>query len=588
MTIDAWITLVVVVVLVAVLVWGRTLPAVPMLAATVLLMFTGVIGSAEAFGGFSNEAPIIIAALLVVSRGVEVSGIVQPVIGVLLGASKRATVQLARLLFPLTALSGFVNNTTIVAMSIPAILDPSTRRRIAPSRLLMPVSYAAVLGGAITAIGTTTNLTVSGLLVDAGLPPLDLFEITPVGLPIAVVGCALLVLLAPRLLPDRGAGLPTTTSGRDYVVVMRVLPGGPIDGQSIEDAGLRHLEGVFLVQYERDGTQVAPAAPEDVLRGGDMLTFAGRVDQVVDLQRIAGLESAERRHFDALAGRRHAFFEVVLASELAAGNATLRDIGFRSRYGGAVVAIHRSGQSIDAKLGDVPLRMGDTLVVLADQGFRNRWRDSRDFLLIAPLAGIPPTQARHTLVVATIAVGFLVLAGLEIVPLLHASLGAAGLMVLLRVLTIHQAREAVDLNVVVLVAASFGLGAAVQASGLAGVIASMLVGLLTPLGLIGILAGVLLATMALTELISNNAAAVLLFPIALATAATTGTDPRPFVIAVLLGASLSFLSPIGYQTNLMVYGVGGYRFTDFTRLGVPLTVAAFVLSVILVPLVFPF
>lgn len=588
MTIDAWITLVVVAALVAALVSGRLLPAVPMLGATILLMFAGVITTDEAFQGFSNEAPIIIAALLVMSRGIELSGVVQPVIGALLGASRRASVQLARLLFPLAALSGFVNNTTIVAMSIPAILDPSTRRRVAPSRLLMPVSYAAVLGGVITAIGTTTNLTVSGLLVNAGLPPLGLFEITPVGLPIAAVGCLLLVLTAPRLLPDRGSERQAMTSGRDYVVVMRVVPGGPIDGRSIEEAGLRHLEGVFLVQYERDGRQVAPAAPDDVLQGRDMLTFAGRVDQVVDLHRIAGLESAERRQFEALAGRRHAFFEVVLASDLASGNATLRDIGFRSRYGGAVVAIHRSGQPLDAKLGDVALRMGDTLVVLADQGFRNRWRDSRDFLLIAPLAGIPPTHARHTVVVGAIAIGFLLLAGLDIVPLLHASIGAAGLMVLLRVLTVHQAREAIDLNVVVLIAASFGLGAAVQSSGLAAVIASILVGIFEPLGLIGILAGVLLATMALTELVSNNAAAVLVFPIAVAIAAATGADPRPFVIAVLLGASLSFLSPIGYQTNLMVYGVGGYRFTDFTRLGVPLTLAAFVLSVILVPIVFPF
>ena len=588
MTFDGWITLLVVVGLVGALVRSSLLPAIPMLAATVVLMFAGVIGPDEAFQGFSNEAPIIIAALLVLARAIEYSGLVQPVVARLLGSSSHATVQLSRLLVPATALSGFVNNTTVVAMTIPAILDPATRRRITPSLLLMPLSYAAVLGGVLTAIGTTTNITVSGLLVNAGMPALDLFEITPVGAPIAIAGTLLLVLLAPRLLPRRTDREEPTNGGRDYVVVMHVVPGGPIDGRTVEEAGLRHLEGVYLVQYEREGRQVAPVGPDDVLEGGDALTFAGRVGQVVDLQRMAGLESAERRHFDALAGRRHAFFEVVLANELVGGGATLRDIGFRKRYGAAVVAIHRSGHSIDAKLGEVPLRMGDTLVVLAEHGFRARWRDSRDFLLIAPLAGVPPTQHRRAGLVAAVTFGFLALVTLEVVPLLYAALAAAGLVVLLGVLTVQQAREAVDLNVVVLVAAAFGLGAAVEASGLGAAIAGLLVAAFQPLGLVGVLAGVLLATMALTELVSNNAAAVLVFPIALAVAATTGADPRPFVIAVLLGASLSFLSPIGYQTNLMVYGVGGYRFLDFTRLGLPITATAFVLSLVFVPLVFPF
>jgi di/tricarboxylate transporter len=588
LSIEAWVTLAVILGLVITLASGRFPASVTMLIATVVLLFAGIISPAQALEGFSNEAPVIVAGLLVFARAVELSGVVQPVVSALLGSTQRSFLLLARLLFPAAGLSGFVNNTTLVAMTIPAILDSTTRRRVSASRLLMPVSYAAVLGGVITSIGTSTNLTVSGLLVSSGHPPLALFELTPVGLPIAIVGCLLLVATTGRLLPERGSMRQAIATGRDYMVVMRVTHGGPIDGLSVGQAGLRHLEGVFLVQIERDGRQVAPVAPDDLLEGGDLLTFAGRVDQVVDLHRMGGLQSAESQHFEALAGSRHAFFEAVVGDSLSSGNPTLAEVGFRGRYGGAVVAIHRSGQRLNVKLGEVRLRLGDTLVVLADLGFRERWRDSRDFLLIAPLRGVPPTQPRKARRVVAIGVGFVLLTGLGILPLLQGALAAALLMVLLRVLTVQQAREAVDLNVVILIAAAFGVGAAVQSSGLGATVASLLVGALDPLGVLGVLAGVLLATMALTELVSNNAAAVLMFPIALAAASSTGSDPRPFVVALTLGASLSFLSPIGYQTNLMVYGIGGYRFTDFTRLGLPLTVACFVLTLILVPLAFPF
>jgi di/tricarboxylate transporter len=588
LSLEAWFTLAVIVALVVVLATGRLPASVGMLGATAIMLFAGVITPDQALAGFSNEAPIIIACLLVVARAVELSGIFQPVVTTLLGTSERSSPLLARLLLPVAGLSGFLNNTTLVAMTIPAVLDATMRRPVSASRLLMPVSYAAVLGGVITAIGTSTNLTVSGLLAESGQRPLGLFELTPVGLPIAIAGCLLLVVTAGRLLPERGTMRQAIAAGRDYTVVMRVVRGGPIDGQTVAQAGLRHLQGVFLVQIDRHGQQMAPVAPDDRLLGGDLLTFAGRVDQVVDLHRLGGLESAESRHFDALTGSRHGFFEAVVGEALAAGSPTLAEVGFRGKYGGAVVAIHRSGHRLDAKLGEIRLRMGDTLVVLADLGFRDRWADSRDFLLIAPLRGVPPTQPRNTRRVLAIGLAFLVLTGTGLVPLLQGALAAALLVVLARALTIQQAREAIDLDIVLMVAAAFGMGFAVQASGLGEAIASLLVGALAPLGAIGILAGILLATMALTELVSNNAAAVFLFPIAVAAAVSTGSDPRPFVVAVTLGASLSFLSPIGYQTNLMVYGVGGYRFTDFTRLGLPLTILCFVLTVVLVPLVFPF
>ncbi len=586
MGIEAWITLATVGVLVTLLAREAIQPTIGVLIATIVLLVLGVIDADEAFAGFSNEAPIIVAALLVFAKAADVSGLLQLAFDRFIGHGPPPRGFLAKLLFPITLASGFLNNTTIVAMTIPAIIDLCNRKGLSPSRFLLPISYAAVLGGVSTTIGTSTNLTVSGLMRESGQEPLGLFELTPVGLPIALIGTLVLTLVAGRLLPERTSGHAETTGERDYSVRMVVQRDGPMVGRTVEQAGLRHLEAVYLVAIERDGQRIAPVSPATELHARDVLTFVGRVDQVVDLQRMRGLQSTHRRQIMQLEGDRHGFSEAVLGEGFA--GRTLSEIGFRARYGAAVLAIHRSGHRVEGKLGELPLRMGDTLLVLAGQQFVQRFRDSGDFLVIAPLGGIPPTQPRKAKRVALIGTGFMVLTGTGILPILEASLIVALLLVASRALTLRQARDAVDLNIVVLIAAAFGLGAAVHSTGLGATIADLLLVVFLPLGLVGALAGVLVTTMILTELISNNAAAVLLFPVAMATAAATGSDPRPFVVAVALGASLSFLTPLGYQTNMMVYGIGNYRFSDFTRLGLPLNLVSLVLSLVLIPLVFPF
>jgi di/tricarboxylate transporter len=564
-------------------------PAVVVLGATVILLLLGIIDVGQAFGGFANEAPVIIASLLVLARAVELSGLLEPIVGAVFGTVAGARALLTRLIFPVGAASAFLNNTTLVAMTVPTVIEISRRRALTPSRFLIPVSYAAVLGGVVTTIGTSTNLTVSGLLSQHGLPPLSLFEITPVGLPAAVLGIAAMVLLAPRLLPDRRQQESPTGGpvGRDFTVSMQVVAGGPLDGVSIEAGGLRHLQGVFLVEIERDEHAIAPVAPTEMLRGGDRLTFVGRVDDVVDLQRMRGLVSAERTQLDRLGGDGHSFYEVVVgdASELV--GRTLREADFRARYNAAVLAIHRQGQRVEAKLGDVRLGFGDTLLVLADADFRRRWRESREFLLIAPLSGVPPTRSAKALPVAAIVIGFVVLTAFGVLSLLQGALLVPLLLVATRSMTVAEARRAIDVNLIVLIAVSFGLGAAVESSGLGHAVADALLSVMAPLGAGAALAAIYVATVGLTELISNNAAAVLIFPVALATAAGLGLDARPFIVTVLFGASLAFLTPIGYQTNMMVYGLGGYRFLDFTRLGVPVTLVAGLTVVLLVPAFFP-
>ncbi|HUH06574.1 MAG TPA: SLC13 family permease [Egibacteraceae bacterium] len=589
MTLDAWITLVVVVATIAALARDAVQPAVGVFGATVVLLVVGVLEPARAFSGFSNPAPITVGALFVLARAVETTGALEPLIASVMGAGKSQRGAVARIVAPTAAASAFLNNTPIVAMAAPQVAEWADQRGLPASRFLMPVSYAAILGGVVTLIGTSTNLVVHGLMIERGMPGLGMFELSRVGLPIAVVGCGIITLLSIRLLPDRRAARDSfDQSIREFTMAMRVVAGGPMDGKTIEEGGLRHLESVFCVRVDRSGHVIAPVGPSEVLRGDDVLTFVGKVDQIVDLQRRRGLVSTEEHHLDRLGDEGNTFYEAVIGPQSPLVGQTLRQAGFRKRYQAAVLAIHRAGQRMDAKLGDVPLRVGDTLLLLAETGWRQRWRESGDFLLVARLSDSPRAHNPKAVLVGVIALGLVVLASTGILPILEASLGAALLLIAVGALTPRQARQAVDIDVLVVIAAAFGLGAAVADSGLGDVIADGILTVFSPLGALGALAGVLLATMLLTELVTNNAAAVLAFPIAMSTASALGANPRGFAIAVALGASLSFLTPIGYQTNLMVYGLGGYRFSDYARLGVPINIVVIALALLIIPLAWPF
>ncbi len=592
---DAVITLVVVLLVVGVLVSERVSPALTILGGTIALLATGVIDADQAFAGFANPAPLTVAALYVLAAAAGRTRVLESIIArVSLGGRARRREPgergaLARILVPTAAASAFLNNTPIVAMTIPGVLSWTRRTGRSPSRYLMPVSFAAIVGGTITLIGTSTNLVVSGLLEDAGYPPLGLWEIGKVGLPFAIAGLVTMVLLTPLLLPERRAPSETADAdAREFTIEMIVTDEPGIAGQSVAEGGLRSLQGVFLVEVERDGHRISSVRPDEILAAGDRLTFAGNVSRVLDLQEMRGLASAEERHFAAAGSaldRR--LYEAVVAPSSGLVGRTLKDVGFRGRYGGAVIAIHRASEHVPGKLGDVPLHAGDVLLVLSGPAFRPRALDRRDFLVVAPLAGEGPPREEKAPWVALITVALLVLVGTGVLDILLGAFLAAFAVVALRILTPTEARDAVDIDVIVVIAASFGIGAAIESSGLAADLADVLVDPFGRFGDLGLLFGVLLATMVLTELITNNAAAVLLFPVALQTALAAGLDPRPFAIAIAIGASSSFLTPIGYQTNTMVYGIGGYRFGDYARLGLPLSIVMVIVAMIVIPIAWP-
>jgi len=574
---EAWFTLAVATAMFVLMVRGTASPAAAILGAVITLLAAGVVEPAEAFSGFSNSAPITVAALYVVARAVEDSGALRPLVRGALGGGSNDTVRLLRLCIPSAAASAFLNNTPIVAMLIRPVSEWAARNGLPASRYLMPLSFAVILGGVVTTIGTSTNLVVSGLLESSGRAPLGLFEMSYVGLPVAIVGIVLLSLTAARVLPDRQPPRGALEDpGRDFVVRMVVETGGPLDGQTVEEAGLRHLEGVFLVEIERDGDPIAPVAPTTTLREGDHLLFVGQARLILDLQNIDGLDSAERVHMENVETSLRHVVEVVIGRESPLLGQTPKEANFRERYQSAIIAIHREGQPLVAKLGQVKLRTGDTLLLLTDPGFRERWRGRPDFLVISPFdedADEGPIRKGRAAWVGLVTFLIVAVAGSGVLPILQASLIGAVVLVATRVLTSTAARESVEIDVLIVIAASFGIGAAIEQSGLAAALGAGIVEGFSAYGDRVVLLGIVLATVTLTEFISNNAAAALMFPIGMATADQLGADERAFAIAIAVAASNSFLTPIGYQTNTMVYGPGGYRFGDYVRLGAPLTAA---------------
>jgi di/tricarboxylate transporter len=597
-TTDAWITLAILVATFAVLAFDRLPAAAAMGAAVGALLLANVVDQGQALSGLASSAPVTIAALYVLAGAATVTGALSPLIDrVLAGRDREAAdgpvtasrKRLGRLALVSGALSSVLPNTPYVALAAPRVVTWCRRAGVSASPYLMPMSYAAVFGGVVTVIGTSTNLVVSDLLVAQGGEPLGVFEITGVGLPVAVVGIGVLVLTAPRLLRDRRSGAPgagtTADVAQPYTIALAVEPNGPLVGRTVEAAGLRHLHGVFLAGIERAGT-VVPARPNTVLGGDDVCYFAGDVVDVVDLLEVDGLRSAEDAHLVGARDRLDAgLFEAVVSERSDLAGSTLRDAGFRARYDAAVLAIRRHDDDLPGKLGAVMLRPGDVLLVLATPEFERVWRGHGDFSVIASLDAPPPVRRARAGVVVAAIVAMVAAVVANLLDLMEASLLAAVVLVATRTISVTEARRAVNLNVVLTIAMSISLGTAVSVSGLAGEMATLLGNAGDPFGNTGRLVAVLVATMILTELLSNNAAAALMLPVATAAAIDGGIDPRAFAVVVLIGASCSFLSPIGYQTNLMVYGLGGYRFADFTRVGVPLSLVTLIVTPIVVPIV---
>ena len=579
-------------------------PDVVFLGAAVLLATLGIISVEDAFRGFSNPGVLTVGALFVVAAALRETGVLSYLGRKLLGTVRTERRALARLALAILPASAFVNNTPVVSLMVPMVLEWCRKWRISPSRLLLPVSYFAILGGTCTLIGTSTNLIVDGLMRQEATNPqlpvatrrvlaegIDLFEISWIGIPLAAIGSAYLLTVGIRLLPHRKELLEQLgEQRREYLVEMLVEPHCHLVGQSVEQAGLRHLPGLFLIEIEREGKIIAPVSPDETIRAGDRLVFTGIVSTIVDLERIPGLVPAADSSYvvspQRQRGRR--LCEVVVSPTSPLIGMTIREANFRALYNAAVVAVHRSGERIRSKIGDIVLRPGDTLLLQVGAGFSRAHRNNPDFYLVSDVEGSRPfryDRSPHALVlfgllVLTMSTGLLS-------PVLAAFLAAGG-MVACRCISLTDARYSVDWQMLVAVAAALGVGAALESSGIAALAADAVVLVTERFGPRATLAALYAATVLITELITNNAAAALMFPLCVHAAAALQVDVKPFLIALAVAASASFASPVGYQTNMIVYGPGGYKFRDFLLVGLPLNALLWIAATALIPLLWPF
>lgn len=594
MTWESWFTLAVLSLMVAALARNYATDLV-MLAVVGVFMTAGLFSDAfptpsKLVAGLGNEAVITVAVLYVVVTGLSRTGAMSLITRPLLGRPKSVAGAQARLMFPCAALSAFLNNTPIVAMFMPVLSDLCKRTGIAPGKLFMPLSFATILGGTCTLIGTSTNMVVYGLVVaeTGNRDALGMFDLAWVGIPAAFVGIGFVLATSRWLLPDRKATLSASSDPREYTIELEVEPQSPLIGKSIEEAGLRGLPGVYLAEIER-GAKVLPAvASHEVLHSGDRLVFVGVVDSVVELQKIRGLRPATNQVFKLDAPRsERCMIEAVVSFHCPLVGMTIRDGKFRSVYNAAVIAVARSGQRINKKIGDIVLEPGDQLLLEAHPSFHDQQRNSKDFFLVSRLDdSTPPGHEKAWLALAILA-GMVVLAGFEWLSMVHAGLLAASAMLVTGCCNATAARRSIDWEVLITIAAALGLGETMRSTGLAAVIANGAIGTIGSEHPWLVLTTIYFTTMLLTELLSNNATAALMYPIAMATATSLRLDHHPFLVVIMIAASCGFATPFGYQTNLMVYGPGGYRFTDFLRMGAPLNLVTMAVVLTVVPWVWP-
>jgi di/tricarboxylate transporter len=572
----------------ALLVFARISPDVVFVGGLTLIFVLDIITVEEALVGFSNEGMLTVAALYVVATGMKETGAIQFVIKKLLGFPKEMWQTQARIISPVMVMSAFLNNTPIVAAFIPALQEWTRKYRVPVSKIMLPLSYAAILGGTCTLIGTSTNLIINGLLISEKGVELNIFEPAYVGVPIAITGFLYLMVFGRKWLPDSKSAMSSFENTREYTIEMMVRNDSPLIGDTIENAGLRHLPNLFLAEIVRNGTILAAVEPDELLQADDRLIFTGMVESIVDLHHIQGLEPATEQVFKLGSTRRdrHLVEAVVSQSNPLRGK-TVKEGEFRNHFGAVILAVSRSGERINKKVGDIILRTGDILLMEAPRNFSDRYKSSNDFLLVSTLdKEATPNYEKSSsawiiliLMVAVAAFGWL--------SMFQASFLAAGGMLIMGCTRAEEARSTIDWQVLIVIAAALGIGNALQITGIAATLAG---GFLDFAGNQPYTALIVtyLVTWVLTEVITNNAAAVLVFPFAISTAASLGVDFMPFIMTIMFAASASFSTPIGYQTNLMVLGPGGYEFKDYIKFGLPLNLVVAGVTVVLVPIVWPF
>ncbi len=614
---EAWFTVATILMVVAALATNRIGVDVAMLGGLTLLLLAdvlvgGILPLNEGIAGFAHPAVLMIGSLFVVAGGLKETGGMEWLAQKMLGRPKTTAGAQLRMMVPVALMSGVMNNTPIVAMYLPIISDWSRKLRISPSKLYMPLSFAAILGGKITLIGTASNIVVMELFIDfigarlgeessgaavAWLEPLGVVTLSPraqfwgiavVGIPAAIIGIVAIVFFARWLLPERRPATKDVLDSRRYQVEMVVRNDSPVAGRSIEEAGLRHLPGLYLTQIERGEQVMSAVGPDEVLHGGDILSFTGILESVVDLQRIRGLDPATDEVKKVSARRvSRTLVEAVIARTSPLVGSTVRESQFRTRFNAAIIAVHRNGEVVQRKVGDITLQPGDTLLLDTHGEFVAVHRNSDQFHLVSRVDGSRPVGHDRAWIALMILAALVIMLTMKMPPVV-AALVAAGAMVVSRCVTGTIARGSINWQILIVIGSALGMGRAMEHTGAAATLATGLTDLANGASPFLMLLMIFFIAVVVATLVTPNGAAVLMFPIAMTAAESLGVDPTPFAITLMVAAGTTLLTPVSYQTNLMVYGAGGYRFLDYARLGLPITILTGFVTAGAAPLFFPF
>lgn len=557
-----------------------------------LLMVSGIITADEGLAGFSNTATITVASMFILSVGLFKTGAVS-FLGTFVNRIFKQNFYVAMIIVMILVgfLSAFINNTPVIAIFLPILLGVAKETKISASKILMPISFASMFGGVCTLIGTSTNILVSSIAEKNNIPAFSMFEFAPLGIILFVVGTIYMMTIGLRLLPERrGDGdLSEDFSLNEYVTEIVLLANAPSVGFQIKDSPLTKELEINIIEIRRDDDVIHQPTGDVVLLENDILRVRCDLDKIRALQDREGVSFKPQVKWgdESVTNENYKLIEAVISPSSFVIGRSLQKVGFRERYGASVLAIRHHGKLLSEKISDTPLDAGDVLLIEIQKDRLKSFSRNKEFIIVSES---DTTEFRRNKIIFALMIvaGVILTAGTGIMPIVVSSVVGAILLILLGCITVEEAYDAIDWKIIFLLAGILSLGVALEKSGAAAIISSQIVSSVGLFGLVALVSAFYLITSLLTETMSNNATAALLAPIAIATAASLGVSPRPFLMAITFAASSSFITPVGYQTNTMIYGPGQYKFTDFVKVGTPLNIIFWILATILIPVFWEF
>ncbi len=601
MTIEGYFVVAVIIIMIIALIYDLMRPGLILFSALVVLMATGVITSNESLAGFSNKGMLTVGVLFLVSEGFRQTGGLNVVARAFLPKRRgKMPFTLLKILFPISTISAFLNNTPVVIIFAPIVKNWAEKMNLSPQKFLIPLSYATILGGVCTLIGTSTNLVVHGLMLENGLDGLNMFELGKVGVWVTLAGLLYLAFIGHRFLPGKKNNHRRQRSDyKEYFLDAYLPANSSLIAEEINNGRSHQLKDIIIHSIERDNELLDTRKGKFILQQDDNLVIAVKSDILLPLIAHRQLELKAMKGFGKFYKSTDIKqIEVVIAPRFPGINQTIDEFDFLNHYQAEVLAVHRNGETISTNVGSVRMKDGDSLVLLTNDNFIKNWSGSKTFYLTSFIGEVPPPRYKGQRLAALglllfMSTGatlsdFLPEINGERPDMFYFAALVAIIMTWINILPNRQYTKAISWDVLITIACAFGLSKALQNSGAADSIATTAVNFSKSFGPIGVLITIYLITNVFTEVITNNAAAALIFPIAYSAALQMHVDPKPFFIAICIAASASFSTPIGYQTNLLVQGLGNYKFGDYIKVGLPLNVIVFIIAITLIPLIWPF